>query len=310
MIKLLTKAEQEELHQRYRKNDLFRHWLPLLNRLEWEMQELDAMTLYREAEIVLQKLRLESEYRDEMISYILKGLLADFREIEDERGKIFQQSKEQAECSAVTVMAIVLSSLMNAVEKGHEEEDFDNQPMCVAIMAMLRSHPHFQFLFEDFFHRKKDNSGKKVVFIPSDPMQVEETLGHMGDEARKEVEDMQKRILSLTAGLETLFGDHWTVWKDLCLKVCADKELFDKLKIKSPNSFTNTWGMNQKLICNIIGIFRKHFEIQVSVNGINNALSDSQLGSYLRNHAGYGTSDCDLSKLQHERIEKMMPERA
>lgn len=308
MIKLLTKAEQEELHQRYRKNDLFRHWSPLLNRLEWEMQELDAMTLYREAEIVLQKLRLESEYRDEMISYILKGLLADFREIEDERGKIFQRSKEQAECSAVTVMAIVLSSLMNAVEKGHEEEDFDNQPMCVAIMAMLRSHPHFQFLFEDFFRRKKDNSGKRVVFIPSDPMLVEETLGHMGDEARKEVEDMQKRILSLTAGLETLFGDHWTAWKDLCLKVCADKELFDKLKSVKPR--LNSWKINQKMICNIIGLFKQHMEIDISLNAINKVLADTQLGSYLRNHADYGKSDCDLNKLQHDRIEKMMPERA
>ena len=305
MIRLLTRAEQDELHHRYRNSDLFRHWSPLLNRLEWEMQELDAMTLYREAEIVLQKLRLEADHRDEMISYLFKQLLADFKTIEDEQGKCINRSIEQAECSSVTVMAIVLTSLMNAVEKGHEKEDFDNQPMCVAIAGMLRNHAHFRFLFEDFFSRQKDNRGKKIVITRSDPMQAEETLGNMDDEAQKEVKDMVDYIEKLTAGLQPIFNEHWEEWKQLCLNVCLDKELYEKLKNVTPRH--NTWKMNQKMVCNIVGIFRQHLDINVSVNAINTALADTQLGSYLRNHAGYGTSDTDLNKLQHERVVKMLP---
>lgn len=305
MIRLLTRAEQDELHHRYRNSDLFRHWSPLLNRLEWEMQELDAMTIYREAELVLQKLRLEEEHRDEMITYLFKQLLADFREVEDEQGKRIQRSTEEAECSAVTVMAIALSSLMNAVEKGHEEEAFDNRPMCVAITGLLRSHPHFQYLFEDFFRRQKDNSGKKIVIARADPMQVEETMQNMDEEAQQEVKDMVDKMLTYTASLQTFFEDYWEEWKKLCLNICLDKELLDKLKVVSPRN--NAWRMNQKMVCNIIGLFRQHLEINVSVNAINTALADTQLGSYLRNHAGYGTSDTELNKLQHERIVKMLP---
>ena len=57
MIKQLTAEEQESLHLRYRNNELFRHWSPLLCRMEWQMQELDPITLWYEAEKVILKLK-------------------------------------------------------------------------------------------------------------------------------------------------------------------------------------------------------------------------------------------------------------
>lgn len=304
MIRLLTRTEQDELHHRYRNSDLFRHWSPLLNRMEWERQELDAMTLYREAEVVLQKLRLESSHRDEMISYIFKQLLADFRFPVAEDGSKVERSIEQAECSAVTVMAIVLMALMNAVEKGHEDEAFDNEPMCVAIVGMLRSHQHFQFLMSDFFNRRKDNAGKQVVITCADPMQAVETLEQMDQDAQTDVREMVDKLLKLTAGLNPLFGERWAQWEELCLQMCMDAELLKKLKDVSPRG--NDWSLNQKMVCNVIGIFCQYFGLSVSMNAINNALSDKQLRSYLGNHAAYGQSDSALNKLQHERIKKML----
>lgn len=272
--------------------------------MEWEMQEVDAMTLYREAELVLDKLKLESEYRDEMIAYIFKQLLSDFRVVEDETGTRTTRSKAQAECSAVTVMAIVMISLMNAVDKGHEAEDFDNQPSCVAIMGLLRSHPHFQYLLEDFFRRKKNNSGQKVVFVPADPMRVETTLNNMDDQAKERTEKMLELVKSHTICLKALFGECWEDWEQLCMKVCLNKDLLDKLYEISPRN--NKWKMNQKMVCNIIGIFRQKRELNVSINAIDNELSESKVSSYLRNHADYSGSDSELNRLQHECIEKMI----
>lgn len=71
------------------------------------------------------------------------------------------RTDEQAELSAVTVMCVLMSRLMNAVEEGHEDEDFENLPMCIAIANILRNHPHFQLLNERFFKRKLGNDGKK-----------------------------------------------------------------------------------------------------------------------------------------------------
>ena len=301
MIKQLSKEEQDSLHLRYRNNELFRHWSPLLCRMEWQMQELDPITLWYEAEKVILKLRNEKDNRDEMIQYAFRGLMKDFRSIEDEYGEKRIRSIEQAECSAVTVMAIVLTQLMNAVEKGHEDEVFANQPMCVAITAWLRSHPHFQYLMKDFFDRKKGYDGKKVVFTPSDPMDIEAQLASMAEELRKDIQDVMQMVMKYTSNLQQSFGDYWDIWKHLWLEVCTDHELFKILKEVNPNK--NEWGINQKMICNIIGIFCATVELEIAMSEVNRLLTSKQISSYLRNHAAYGNLDCVLSKQQHKKIE-------
>ena len=100
MIKQLTAEEQESLHLRYRNNELFRHWSPLLCRMEWQMQELDPITLWYEAEKVILKLRNENDNRGEMIQYIFGGLLKEFMSVKDEYGNDRIRTKAQAECSA------------------------------------------------------------------------------------------------------------------------------------------------------------------------------------------------------------------
>lgn len=304
MIKQLSPEEQESLHLRYRNSDLFRHWSPLLCRMEWEMQELDLITLWSESENVLRQLRNAKENREEMIHYIFGRQIKEFRAVEDESGEKRIRTVEQAECSAVTVMSIVLTSLMNAVEKGHEQEDFDNQPMCVAITAWLRSHPHFQYLMEDFFARKKGYDGKKVVIKPSDPMKSETLLDDMAEELREEVEEMIKKVIDHTSKLQQYFGEHWEIWKQLWKDICMDHELMQLMKEISPNK--NEWGINQKMVCNIIGLFVLKTRTETSISTINQAISDRQLGSYLRNHSAYGTSDCAISKMQHKKIEELI----
>ena len=302
MIKQLSQEEQDSLHLRYRNNELFRHWSPLLCRMEWEMQELDPITLWYEAEKVILKLRNEKENREEMIQFVFRGLLKEFKSIKDDFGNDRIRTDAQAECSAVTVMAIVLTLLMNAVEKGHEEENFDNQPMCVAITAWLRSHPHFQFLMNDFFSRKMGFDGKRVVFTPSDPMNIEAQLASMAEELRKDIEDTIRMVLEYTSKLQQSFGDYWTIWKNLWQEVCMDQEFLKILKEVNPNK--NEWGINQKMICNIIGIFCNALELDLTITEINRHLTTKQIGSYLRNHTAYGETDCALTKQQHEKIER------
>lgn len=302
MIKQLSVEEQDSLHLRYRNNEIFRHWSPLLCRMEWEMQELDPITLWYEAEKTILRLRNEKENRGELIQYIFRGLLQEFKTIKDEYGNDRIRTNEQAECSAVTVMAIVLTLLMNAVEKGHEDEAFDNQPMCVAITAWLRSHPHFQYLMNDFFARKKGFDGKKVEFTPSDPMNIEAQLDSMAEELRKDIEDTIQVVLKYTTPLQQSFGECWEVWKKLWLEVCMDHELFKNLKLVNPNK--NEWGINQKMICNIIGVFCPTAKIEITMTKVNGLLSSKQLSSYLRNHAAYGELDCVLTKPQHKKIEE------
>ena len=230
--------------------------------------------------------------------------MKDFRAVEDEYGEKRIRTVEQAECSAVTVMCIVLTLLMNAVENGHEEEGFNHQPICVAIAGWLRSHPHFQFLMNDFFKRQRGFDGKKVTFTPSDPLDSTSKMEVMPEEKRKEIEAMVQQILSKTQNLKSCFGSHWDNWKQLWSEVCLDNDLFLQLKKVDPNK--NNWGFNQKMICNVIGIFRESTKIGTSISEINDMISDKNLGSYLRNHKALGTTDCALNKEQHKKIESII----
>jgi hypothetical protein len=124
------------------------------------------------------------------------------------------------------------------------------------------------------------------------------------DSADKEMKEMTQKLLTHTAKLETLFGENWWRWQRLCEKVCMDKELLDKLKKVSPQY--NEWNMNQKLVCNLIGLFKQQLNINVSIAVVNSQLCNKNIRSYISKHKDYSGSSSDLSKAQHERIEKML----
>ena len=83
-----------------------------------------------------------------------------------------------------------------------------------------------------------------------------------------------------------------------------DIELLGKLKSIEPRS--NEWGINQKMICNMIGLFIAKLQINVSTNSVSKMLSEKNLNSYLRNHSDYRGTDSALDKSQHLKIEQMI----
>jgi len=304
MIEELPREEQDRLHHRYRNSDLFRHWSPLLCQLEWELEELDMTSVWWHTERQIETLRQTQHDRDEMIAYLFKQMREDFKSIKLLNGTTLVRTDDQAEQSAVTVMCVLMTQLMNAVEPEHEEEDFDNRPMCVAIANLLRNHPHFIMLMDRFFKRMKNNKGEKIVITPADPMNIEAVLAEMDETARKEIEAMIEKLSDVTMPIKSLLGDNWQQWENVCRKVCLSPELMKVLRDISPRN--NDWGINQKMVCNMIGLFCNVNELTVSLNSINNVLADTNVGSYLRNHADFGGYNCAITRAQHNTLKKMM----
>ncbi len=304
MIYQLTREEQDRLHHRYRGSDLFCHWSPLLAQLMMEQNELDVSTLWYQREKVLDELRGIEKDRDEMIPYLFNRLREDFRLVKREGNTDIIRTEILAEYSAVTVMCLVMTELLNAVVPGHEDEDFGNSPICVAIANLLRNHPHFQKMMDRFFKKKKDNSGKKIVIKPSDPMDISAMLADMDDVAAKEIETMVQKLQQLTQGLKQTFGDKWDVWGSFCREVCMSQEFLSQLNKVVPNA--NEWGINQKMVCNMIGLFNSELKLNHPVSSLNRLLSTKQLRSYISNHADFSGSDSVLSKAQHEAMKKIL----
>ena len=305
MVTLLSETEQRTLHHRYRNSDLFRQWSGILCQLERDAGEMDAVSLWYLAEKCLNRLRDIQQYRDEDIPYIYNDLLNHCC-IFVKGNKNISRSRQETERTAITVMCVMLTSLMNAVEKGHEYEDFDNKAMCVAIDRLLQDHPYYTMLMNAFFKRGTGNDGKIVVITPSDPMKKSAILESMDNKAKQDMEAMKTRVLELTKGLKVYFKDNWNAWVSVWNEICKNTEFMQLLSSVDPKR--NAWGLNEKMICNVLGIFLElNKDIELAISTANNSLAPyKNRRDYITSHDRNGGSSAVFSEEQHTRIENII----
>ena len=287
-LKILNNEERRTCHNHYRKNDMFRHWHPILTEIE-NITKMDAISVWYNAEMVLMNLRACIEYRDEGLNFIHSEI---------ERGQKVELIS--------AIMAVVLTRMMNATEEGHEEEDIPNDVVCNAILKKHYGDMFFERIMNVFFKRNIGNDGKKVVITPSDPMTQNISLDDMEDVAKEEILAYVDKVLDLTQSLKIYLKDKWEGWKTLWRSICMDAELLNLLKETNPNR--NEWGFNQKMICNVVGICANHRIIEASTNALNSALTTKQVSSYIRNPKDFGGSDSAFTKEQYEKVEQMIRE--
>jgi len=305
MVTLLSETEQKKLHHRYRNSDLFRQWSAILCQLERDAGEMDAVSLWYLAEKCLNRLRDIQQYRDEDIPYIYNYLLNHCSVFVKGNENISRSCKE-AEQTAITVMCVMLTSLMNAVEIGHEYEDFDNKAMCVAIDRLLQDYPYYTMLMDAFFRRKTGNDGKKVIIAPSDPMSDTSILESMDEKAKQDMETMKKRVLELTQGLKVYFKDKWKVWVYIWDDICKRTEFMQLLSSVNPNR--NVWELNEKMVCNVLGMFIElNKDIELAISTANDSLSPKKnRRDYITNHGKNGGSSAVFSEELHTKIEDII----
>lgn len=294
-MELLSKDEQHTLHHRYTQNDLYRQWSPILSMLQRKYDEADVETLWYVAEQQIIRLRGEQSFREQEIAPIYSDLLTDCQKFDGT-----SRTKEQARKTATTVMCVMLTMLMNAVEKGHEDESFNNEPMCLAIIDTLINDAFFQRLMTLFFKRNTGYDGQKVVITPSDPMLVNTLTESMDEVAREETKLMVNAVISHTKGLKALLKDYWNVWEPLWKDILADNQFMLKMKSEEPNG--TSWGINQKMVFNVVGMFKARAKLTDAIAKFNDAMSSINRRTYISNHADYGTPNCVFSREQHNTI--------
>ena len=306
MVALLSDTERRSLHHRYRNSDLFRQWSAILCQLEREAGEMDAVSLWFLAEKCLNRLRDIQLYRDEEIPYIYNDLISECSVFTKDKITI-SRSAEAAERSAVAVMCVMLTSLMNAVEKGHETEDFDNMAMCVAIDRMLYKNFYYTKLMSVFFGRKTGNDGKKVVIAPADPMNREATQCAMDDFAKEEIEQTVNHVSQQTSGLKgELDTGHWEHWMSVWRDICNDSELITILK-KTDSPRGSDWAINEKMVFNVLGIFIEVFGYKNFVSTACKAITEKNRRDYITNHTYKCGNSTELSTQDiHERVESIV----
>ncbi|MBQ9190144.1 MAG: hypothetical protein IJ142_00865 [Bacteroidaceae bacterium] len=305
MIKKVNEADAQALHGQYRSNDLFLQWSPVLARLERAEGGLDAVSYWFLAGQKLSGLRRIQAHREEEIPHLYNGLLREFREIDMDGVMKMTSSPAQCRLFAGAVMGIIYTSLMNAVEKGHEEEEFGNAPICVAILDTMQDNSFFAALLNKFFGRKKWFDGKEVVISSYDPMTLTPSLDDLTGDSKEEAKAMYQHLIELTQGIKMVIGSgQWPHWEKLCKQISLDVEL--RVRLKSVEPRNNEWGMNQKMVCNVLGLFLTEKQLHNVISRINNAISSKNLRTYIRNHQAFNESACALTREQHECIKQML----
>lgn len=259
----LSDEEFEDLRGHYLNDELFRHWSPILCDIERIYGDCDAVSLWACSEECLSYLRSKPQYREIEIDYLFRLL-----------------SKEGNDTIAVTVMSIVLIRLMNAVEKGKENDFFDNEPMCLAIMRNLNKCPYKQLssqIFHVFFEQKIGLDGNPVEFHPLDPMKHNLTMDELSEGKRIEVEQLKNNIIQITHLLKKYWGETvFDVWKRVWEDICLNARLFKLIRTKNPNTNKNTWGINEKMICNVIGMFNSNLLKPIEVSKLDECLAPTK----------------------------------
>lgn len=294
-MKQLSTHEQRTLHHYYKKNDLYRQWLPILSELNRNHGEADAQTLWHMANQLVVRLRGEQSFREHDISPIYNELLSDCSQFD-----ATERTAKLAQRSAKTVMCVLLTMLMNAVEAGHEDECFSNEPMCMAILDILSGDNYFQSLMNLFFKRDVGYDGNKVVIAPKDPMQEEAMFENMDEVAKADVEQMVEKVVSRTNGLKAKLKDGWGAWCALWLEVCMDKEFILLLKKEEPR--TTDWGINEKMVFNVVGMVRKLINMTDSVNVLNDAIGTKNRRSYISNITDFNGTDSVFDREKYDRM--------
>ncbi len=301
-MNILTPDEQRTLHQRFKQNDLYRQWSPILSMLQRQYGEADAQTLWHLAVRLTGRLRNETSYREHEIAPIYSELLAD--------GLMFDKTvrtKEQAQRTATTVMCILLTMLMNAIEKGHEGESFANEPMCMAIMDILSGDVYFKGLMDLFFRRRTGYDGQPVVITPNDPMTEGTSFESMDEVSKEEINQMVRRVVGHTEGLKGLFKEYWMAWEPLWRDICADNQFFLLMKEVKPRG--NDWYMNQKMVCNVVGMFNDKTKSGIPISKLNDAFCEKNIRTYIGEHADYDGTNSVFDREQHDKIMRMIEQK-
>lgn len=120
------------------------------------------------------------------------------------------------------------------------------------------------------------------------------------------VGSMKNRVLELTQGLKVYFKNNWDTWVSIWNEICKNTDYMQLLYSVNPGK--NAWGLNEKMICNVLGIFLEmNKDIELAISTANDLLTPKKnRRDYISNHGRNGGSSAVFSEEQHTRIENII----
>lgn len=308
MFRRFTDKKLDSLRARYRGDDLFRIWVPVLCLQEQQHAELNAVEVWSEAEEICRQLADISEHRDTEAEFLLTWLTDRHTAWQQAEGSgVTLRGKEPGLRTALLILTVLFTQLADASpDTAPDAADRNPHRALCRVLARILTNPCYREfaarLLGTLRRRKQDNEGRPIVLPVADYLQPGDPLQQLDQEARRQVEQMVEEISRQTIGIRSSLCISWEAYVNIWRQLCADHELLAR---RQPRSVQNTWGKNWTLVANVIGIMKD----AGLVSGSNQQLS-AKLGinvrSYLTCHADYSSSNTPLTRQQHERIKALL----
>ena len=317
MFRRFTDKKLDSLRARYRGDDLFRIWVPVLCLQEQQHAELNAVEVWSEAEEICRQLADISEHRDTEAEFLLTRLTDRHTAWQQAEGSgVTLRGKEPGLRTALLILTVLFTQLADASpDTAPDAADRNPHRALCRVLARILTNPCYREfaarLLGTLRRRKQDNEGRPIVLPVADYLDCRNPIEQMDLEARRQVEQMVEEISRQTIGIRSSLCISWEAYVNIWRQLCADHELLELLARRQPRSVQNTWGKNWTLVANVIGIMK---ETPCANGGTMIAGSNQQLSaklginvrSYLTCHADYSSSNTPLTRQQHERIKGLI----
>lgn len=285
------------LRGRYRGDDLFRTWTWLLCLLEQQLNGLNAVEIWSETEMICQKLSEIKEHRDNEVEFLYGDLV----------------KRHQSESTAIIILTVLFTQMCDAApdEEDDAVERNPNRAVCTVLARLLMNpanKPFVEKLIAAYKSRRYDNEGNKIILPITDYLNVKSPLELMDEEAKAKVEKWVEEIENRTLRIRYFLNIDWDVYKNIWRNICTEQEISLLLKKEQPRK--NKWGVNLKLVANVLGILHAtpndgKFVLEGSIQAISDAVGVN-VRAYIANHADFGTSNTTLTKEMHAKIKQII----
>lgn len=295
---ILTEAQEKEPRDAYREEPLFRALSGMLShqRLKKSIR-ISATAVWHLTMQIYDELNRYDSYQSLEISRIHCELRERFE-------AQYPNDEPLAHRTATTVLFVLLLQLAKA-DPTDTDPTIRALQRAVAVELTQTEREIYRYTLE--LRRQLDQCRTDNLL---QPVTVEPKC-YLAQRPTDEAQRMAERVLRLTEPLRESLRIDWATYETLWQCICADRELLQKLTVVSPRG--NPWGLNMKLVLNVIGMLKATPLTAKSnlINASTHALADSLGVSNKRSHIdnprpdGHGSHSALTSPL-YARIKAMI----
>lgn len=217
-------------------------------------------------------------------------------------------TKGEAMFTAVVVSTVLLSQLCASRPQLGENP---NRASCRALARILTQDlylPVCSTLLDMLRQERIDLNGNKVIVPVTNYLDEAESCKFLSASTRKAIDKEVDGVWEKTQRLNGLFTGGYTqdYYKNVWRRILAMPDMLLRIKEVSPHK--NEWGMNMKMVANVVGMMIAANVLENNTQHVTDMIGVQKMRNYIRCHADYrpAGSSSVFTQEEHRMVMKVI----